>query len=196
MALPKHLDEAAAKLEQAASRIEESRAKPVTLESLQEWLVALTDYSMTVSEIHQLNNESIHEKLHELAASAYAPEPPNRLVSVKFEALSWLRPNLTRWRQVHMRGQALVSENFPQLVVRGFMEHGSTASEHSAELVEKLRSHVAYLASPELKGRKPGTPGNRSAAEYIVAQFRDIRLDPLPSLAPILSTFHPPWVTT
>ena len=69
MALPKHLDEAAAKLEQAASRIEEARAKPVTLESLQEWLVALTDYSMAGSEIHQLNNESIHEKLHELAAS-------------------------------------------------------------------------------------------------------------------------------
>jgi hypothetical protein len=61
------------------------------------------------------------------------------------------------------------------------MENGSPASEPSAELVEKLRSHVAYLASPELKGRKPGTPGNRAAAEYIVAQFRDIRLDPLPS---------------
>ena len=67
MALPKHLTESVSKLEQAASRIEEARAKPVTLESLQEWLMALTDYSMTVSEIHQLNNESIHEKLHELA---------------------------------------------------------------------------------------------------------------------------------
>ena len=68
MALPKHLIEAVAKLNQAASRIEVAQDKPATLESLQEWLLALTDYSMTVSEIHQLNNESIHEKLHELAA--------------------------------------------------------------------------------------------------------------------------------
>lgn len=67
MALPKHLEEAAAKLELAAIRIDEAKAKPLSLESLQEWLVALTDYAMTVSEIHQLNNESIHEKLHELA---------------------------------------------------------------------------------------------------------------------------------
>jgi hypothetical protein len=68
VALPKHL-EAAARFEQAASRnIEAARVKPVTLESLQAWLVALTDYSMTGSEIHQLHNESFHEKLHELPA--------------------------------------------------------------------------------------------------------------------------------
>jgi hypothetical protein len=37
------------------------------MESLHEWLTALTDYTFTLSEIHQLNNESIHEKLHEVA---------------------------------------------------------------------------------------------------------------------------------
>ncbi len=50
------------------------------------------------------------------------------------------------------------------------------------ELVERLRSHVAFLASPQLKGRKPGTPGNYAAADYIAAQFRDIGLDSFPSL--------------
>ena len=68
MTLPKHLEEAVAKLEVASSRIEDARAKPVNLETLHEWLAALTDYSMTVAEVHQLHNESIHEKLHELAS--------------------------------------------------------------------------------------------------------------------------------
>lgn len=67
MTLPKHLEEALGKLEQAVFRIEEARAKPLTLESLQEWLAALTDYSMTLPEVNQLTNESVHEKLHELA---------------------------------------------------------------------------------------------------------------------------------
>jgi hypothetical protein len=66
--LPKHLEEAVAKLEEASSRIDEARAEPVNLETLQEWLAALTDYSMTVAEVQQLRNESIHEKLHELAS--------------------------------------------------------------------------------------------------------------------------------
>lgn len=68
MTLPKHLAEAVVKLEEASSRIGEARAKPINLETLQEWLAALTDYSMTVAEVQQLENESIHEKLHELAA--------------------------------------------------------------------------------------------------------------------------------
>jgi polysaccharide deacetylase 2 family uncharacterized protein YibQ len=66
--LPKHLEEAVAKLQEASSRIEEARARPVNLETLQEWLAALTDYSLALAEVHQLHNESIHEKLHELAS--------------------------------------------------------------------------------------------------------------------------------
>lgn len=71
------------------------------------------------------------------------------------------------------------------------MKHGSTASGHSAELVQKLRNHVAFLASPQLKGRKPGTPGNRSAAEYIAAQFRGIGLDALPSFGSYFQHISP-----
>jgi len=51
-----------------------------------------------------------------------------------------------------------------------------------SDLARRLHSHVAYLASPELKGRKPGTPGNRKAAEYIAAEFRKAGLEPLASL--------------
>jgi hypothetical protein len=38
------------------------------------------------------------------------------------------------------------------------------------------------LAGPELQGRKPGTPGNRAAAEYIASRFREMGLAPLASL--------------
>ena len=71
MALPKQLEAAAARLEEATWRIDQARNKPLSLESLQEWLNALTDFSLAQSEIHQLNNESIHEKLHALAGEVH-----------------------------------------------------------------------------------------------------------------------------
>ena len=67
MTLPKHLEEAASRLNEASWRIDQAKGKPLSLESLQEWLFALTDYTVALADIHQANNESIHEKLHELA---------------------------------------------------------------------------------------------------------------------------------
>jgi len=67
MAIPKHLDEAVARLNEASAHIDEARAKPLTLESLREWLVGLTNYAVAISDIQTFNNESVHEKLHELA---------------------------------------------------------------------------------------------------------------------------------
>ena len=37
---------------------------------------------------------------------------------------------------------------------------------------EELKSHISYLASDDLKGRKPGTEGDKAAAEYIKAEFK------------------------
>lgn len=68
MPVPKHLEEAVAKLKAASFRIDEAREQPSTVESQREWLQALTDFSLALSEIQEYNNESIHEKLHELAA--------------------------------------------------------------------------------------------------------------------------------
>ena len=76
MAVPKHLDEAVIRLKEASARIDEGRAKPLTLESLREWLVALTDYAVAMSDIQTFNNESIHEKLHELAGRVGLKEFP------------------------------------------------------------------------------------------------------------------------
>jgi hypothetical protein len=35
-----------------------------------------------------------------------------------------------------------------------------------------IRSHIAYLASDELKGRLPGTPGYQAAVDYVADQFK------------------------
>jgi len=67
MTVPKHLDEAAAKMKEAAFRIEEARQDPMTSENQKVWLEALTDYCLALSEVQAFCNESVHEKLHELA---------------------------------------------------------------------------------------------------------------------------------
>lgn len=52
----------------------------------------------------------------------------------------------------------------------------------TSDLGRRLQAHVTSLASRELAGRKPGTPGHRAAAEYVVARLREAGLQPLPSL--------------
>jgi peptidase M28-like protein len=49
-------------------------------------------------------------------------------------------------------------------------------------LARRLQTHVQFLASADLKGRKPGTPGHRKAADYIVTEFQEAGLQPLASL--------------
>jgi hypothetical protein len=60
MTVPKHLDNAAA-------RMKEARQGPLTCENQKAWLEALTDYCMALSEVQAYGSESVHEKLHELA---------------------------------------------------------------------------------------------------------------------------------
>jgi hypothetical protein len=67
MTVPKHLETAVAKLKEAEFRIDEARQGAVTCENQKLWLEALTDYSQALAEVQAYCNESIHEKLHELA---------------------------------------------------------------------------------------------------------------------------------
>lgn len=70
MTVPKHLEDAVAKLKEAEFRIDEARRGPVTCDNQKIWLEALTDYCLALSEVQAYNNESVHEKLHELAGRA------------------------------------------------------------------------------------------------------------------------------
>lgn len=52
----------------------------------------------------------------------------------------------------------------------------------TSDLAKALQTHVRSLADPSLQGRKPGTQGNRAAAEYIKPHFQEAGLVPLSSL--------------
>jgi hypothetical protein len=67
MTVPKHLEDAAGRLKEASERIEQARRGPTTCDNQQVWLEALTGYCAALAEIQSYNNESVHEKLHELA---------------------------------------------------------------------------------------------------------------------------------
>ncbi|MBN1300717.1 MAG: M20/M25/M40 family metallo-hydrolase [Melioribacteraceae bacterium] len=45
--------------------------------------------------------------------------------------------------------------------------------------VDELKSHIEYLASDELEGRKPGTKGLEKAAGYIMQQLKKVNAVPL-----------------
>lgn len=51
-------------------------------------------------------------------------------------------------------------------------------------------AHVKYLASDELEGRKPGTPGIELAAEYIAARFKEAGLKPAGDNATYFQSFE------
>jgi hypothetical protein len=56
----------------------------------------------------------------------------------------------------------------------------STISEGAKTItIDELRDHIYYLASDELEGRFPGTPGFEKAKEYIVTQLRQAGLSPI-----------------
>jgi aminopeptidase YwaD len=52
-----------------------------------------------------------------------------------------------------------------------FAQQPTVAPRRGASL-EQLRAHVAYLASPELEGRRTGSTGSHKAAEYISRVFK------------------------
>jgi hypothetical protein len=67
MSVARHLEEAAGRLKAASMQITLAREGPSTCDNQKVWLEALTEYCQALTDIQAYNNESIHEKLHELA---------------------------------------------------------------------------------------------------------------------------------
>src|SRR3970282_1405867 len=53
------------------------------------------------------------------------------------------------------------------------------AQQQTAIAPERIKAHVDYLASPEMKGRGTGTPELNKASKYIAAEFKRNGLEPL-----------------
>jgi hypothetical protein len=68
--------------------------------------------------------------------------------------------------------QSLPLVLFLILTLAAFAQQSKT----SAPDTEALKKHVAYLASGELEGRRPGTAGADKAADYLAEQFHRLKL--------------------
>jgi len=44
--------------------------------------------------------------------------------------------------------------------------------------IPKLKQHIKYLASDELAGREPGTPGDKMTADYLINEFKSLGVKP------------------
>src|SRR5262245_20576762 len=54
----------------------------------------------------------------------------------------------------------------------------------------KTRTHIETLASPRHEGRLTGSPGERLAADYLVAELQKIGAKPLPGLTDFRMPFE------
>lgn len=81
MPVPIHMEEAVEKLTEARRRIEAAQMQPDEMAVHRQWLLALTDYVQSLTELHEYTNESIHEKLQKLFSylgerGAFIARPP------------------------------------------------------------------------------------------------------------------------
>jgi len=64
------------------------------------------------------------------------------------------------------------------LIMALFLILAGSVQSQQYNQTDSLKKHVYYLASDELAGRKPGTPGIEKAAAYITQQFKNIGIKP------------------
>jgi hypothetical protein len=57
-----------------------------------------------------------------------------------------------------------------------FSIESTFAKEELSEQAQRIQDHIKYLASDELEGRFPGTPGIEKAKEYILNYYKSIGL--------------------
>ncbi|MCE5305330.1 hypothetical protein LLG34_06500, partial [bacterium] len=55
----------------------------------------------------------------------------------------------------------------------------SSAKEELNEQALRIQEHLKYLASDELEGRFPGTPGIEKAKDYILSYYKSLGLKPI-----------------
>jgi len=61
------------------------------------------------------------------------------------------------------------------VIFTGFAFTAASAKDPKDITVPELKAHVAYLASDDLQGRKPGMPGGDQAADYIKKELKKIK---------------------
>jgi len=64
--------------------------------------------------------------------------------------------------------------------LRAFVSYDFLSKDHADHAQpQRLRKHVAYLASPELAGRLPGTPAYRKVQMFLARQLEEMGITPI-----------------
>src|ERR1700752_3466329 len=66
----------------------------------------------------------------------------------------------------------------PLLLLLAVLANAQKLKKADKAVIQSLKSHIEYLASDKLEGRRAGTPGETLAAEYISKQFQLAGLQP------------------
>ncbi|HYJ37345.1 MAG TPA: M20/M25/M40 family metallo-hydrolase, partial [Chitinophagaceae bacterium] len=66
----------------------------------------------------------------------------------------------------------------PFFIFASILVQGQKLKKADKAIVQSLKSHIEYLASDKLEGRRAGTKGESLAAEYITKQFQQAGLQP------------------
>lgn len=82
----------------------------------------------------------------------------------------------------------------PEEIVVGPLVPATNILDQARMFDEELAlEHVIYLASAELEGRQPGTPGGWAAGDYVAARFADYGLEPAGDEGSYFQTFTVPF---
>lgn len=95
--------------------------------------------------------------------------------------------------QTETAGDEVAAETHQEQVGNGPVRAVDIAGVSKRFDPERAMEHIAYLASDELEGRQPGTPGGRAAGGYIAEQFAACGLQPAGVDATYYQTFTLPY---
>jgi aminopeptidase YwaD len=65
------------------------------------------------------------------------------------------------------------------LLVLPFFTIGQSLKKADKVIIQNVQTHIKYLASDELEGRRAGSVGEQKAVDYIVAQYQTLGLKPM-----------------
>src|SRR5688500_1872698 len=80
------------------------------------------------------------------------------------------------------------TKTFSLAIVAGYLLAGAPAYSQTATS-SRTRTHVETLASPKMEGRLTGSPGEKLAADYLVAELKKIGARPLPGMTDLRMPF-------
>jgi aminopeptidase YwaD len=89
-----------------------------------------------------------------------------------------MRKHIFAWCDRSINSMSEKKLLLPLFLLAFFVVHAQKLKRADKAIVQSLKSHIEFLASDKLEGRRAGTAGEALAAEYISKQFQQAGLEP------------------